>query len=138
MVRSGPVMTSRELQEPTLTFAVDVGRLIEPLFDSVMTREHAAQLSDASASTASNYRAACNAKSHADFTAKVGIALEEADESHHWLTFLKKSGRLAGAEPNRLIQEALELSKILGASARTAKQRRDEDPPRPKGRRRKS
>ena len=131
-------MTPQDLQERTLTFAVDVGRLIEPLFDSPVTREHAAQLSDASASAASNYRAACNAKSHADFTAKVGIALEEADESHHWLTFLKKSGRLTGTEPNRLIQEALELSRILGASARTAKQRRDTNPPRPKGRRRKS
>jgi len=130
-------MTPQQLQERTLTFAVDVGRLIEPLFDSAVTREHAAQLSDASASTASNYRAACNAKSHADFTAKVGIALEEADESHHWLTFLKKSGRLAGTEPDRLIQEALELSKILGASARTAKRRRDTDPPRPRVRRRK-
>ena len=136
-MRSGRVMTPQDLQERTLTFAVDVGRLIEPLFASVVTREHAAQLSDASASTASNYRAACNAKSHADFIAKVGIALEEADESHHWLTFLRKSGRLAGTEPNRLIQEALELSKILGASVRTAKRRRDSELP-PRGRRRKS
>ena len=101
--------------------------LIEPLFASVITRDFAAQLSDSSSSTASNYRAACSAKSHADFLSKVSTSLEEADESLHWLTLLKQRGSLKGATSDRLTQEALELTKILGASVRTAKRRRDEN-----------
>jgi four helix bundle protein len=39
-------------------------------------------------SIGANYRAACRSRSKAEFTAKLGIVLEEADETVFWLELL--------------------------------------------------
>ena len=48
-------------------------------------------------SVAANYRAACKARSHAEFVAKIGIVLEEADESKFWLDFLVQTSIVSEA-----------------------------------------
>ncbi len=82
------------------------------------------------------YGAACVARSHAEFRAKIGVALEEADESVFWLEFLKRTGRVKGPEWDALLAEARELARILGASARTSRRRSDTDGPPTRRRRR--
>ena len=119
-------MTPRELRNRTAVFAARAARFVKPLFRDVVTKEPAGQLRRASSSTASNYRAACVARSHADFKSKLGIALEECDESAFWLEHLRDAGLVEGPELKALLQEALELSKILGASKRTADRRAEE------------
>jgi len=123
-------MTPQELRERTLDFGVRVAKLIEPLFASIVTRENASQLADASSSVGSNYGSACVARSHAEWRAKLGVALEEADESVFWLTFLMRTGRGKGPEWDALHREAGELAKILAASARTSRARSDDRPKR--------
>jgi four helix bundle protein len=70
--------------------------------------------------TAANYRAACRARSHRDFTNKLGMAVEEADESEFWLTFVGGSGLKDTANQKDLLAEAGELLAIFAKSAKTA------------------
>ena len=70
----------------------------------------------------SNYRAARKGRSHAEFTAKLQTAFEEADESLDWLEYLRDSKI---REDARLLSEARELSSILGAAVKTARRNRD-------------
>ena len=78
------------------------------------------QLFRAAARTAANYRAACRARSHRNFTNKMGMAVEEADESVFWLTFVGGSGLKDTADRKDLLAEAGALLAIFAKSAKTA------------------
>ena len=113
------LVTPQELRDRTRKYALEVAKLAEPLFAYVATRNAGEQMSRSAASAAANYRAACVARSRAEFTAKIGLALEECDESVYWLEFLAGCGR-CGDELGRLTSEGRELTKILAASKRTS------------------
>jgi four helix bundle protein len=83
---------------------------------------HQVQLIDAATSVAANYRAACRARSRAEFIAKIGLVREEADEAHGWLCMLVNIGAVKeSAAPH--IKEANELTAIFSASYLTARRR---------------
>ncbi len=82
------------------------------------------QLLRAATSVGANYRAACRARSRADFVSKITIVEEEADECIYWLELLSDSGRLNSRVGVELLQEAHELTAIFTASGKTAKQKR--------------
>jgi four helix bundle protein len=67
-----------------------------------------------------NYRAACRARSKAEFTAGIGIVAEEADEAVLWLELLTESGITKFELTQDLLNEARELSAIFTASQKTA------------------
>lgn len=68
-----------------------------------------------------NYRAVCRARSSADFISKLGVVLEEADETLFWLELLVESGVAHADRIAPLVSEANELVCIFVASLRTAK-----------------
>jgi len=70
---------------------------------------------------AANYRATSRARSRAEFVAKLGVVVEEADESLFWLELLVESGMIAKARLNDLLAEANELVAIFVASQKTAR-----------------
>ncbi|MBH0202313.1 MAG: four helix bundle protein [Nitrospira sp.] len=72
-------------------------------------------------SVAANYRAVCRARSRAEFIAKLGTVVEEADETVFWLELLIESGLAQGDRIIALLKEAKELLAIFSASRRTAK-----------------
>jgi four helix bundle protein len=72
-------------------------------------------------SIAANYRAACRAKSTADFIAKMTIVEEEADETLFWLELLEESELVPAAKLTAIKQEADELIAITVASIKTAR-----------------
>ena len=72
-------------------------------------------------SVAANYRAACRARSKAEFVAKLGVVVEEADETVFWLELLVESGIVAREKLADLLEEADELLAIVAASRRTAR-----------------
>ena len=83
------------------------------------------RLTDSGTSVGANYRAACRARSRAEFAAKIGVALEEADESAFWLELLdeRRYGPQRSAALLKLLRlEAGELSAILAASSITARE----------------
>jgi len=84
---------------------------------TVITR----QLLRSATSVGANYRAVCRARSSADFVSKLGIVLEEADETLFWLELLAESGAAHSDQTAPLLKEANELVAIFVASLRTAK-----------------
>ena len=96
-------------------------RLVRALPDDKIGRPIANQLIRSGTSVAANYRAACLAKSRADFTSKVGTAVEEADESALWMELIMDDEILPRDKVQPLWQEATELTSIFCASIKTAR-----------------
>jgi four helix bundle protein len=90
----GPMSDQAErLKERTMRFALDVCKLIRLLPYSEPGPTVSRQIAKSSTSVAFNYRASCRARSHAEFTAKIGTVAEESDETLGWLEFIA-AGRL--------------------------------------------
>ncbi|QDU18633.1 four helix bundle protein [Urbifossiella limnaea] len=122
-------MDRAELQNRTKQFALRVMRLTAALPGTVQGRAVANQLMRSGTSVGANYRAACRARSRKEFVAKMGVVIEEADESAFWLE-LVIDGNLHKSElVQPLLAEANELLRIMSASRATAVRRsRDAKP----------
>jgi four helix bundle protein len=110
-----------DLKARTKGFALDAIRVCgrfpgKPEFQ-IITR----QLMRAATSVAANYRAACRAKSKADFVNKLSIVEEEADESMFWIEMLTELRQGNDAELSRLASEASQLTAIMVSSKKTAR-----------------
>jgi four helix bundle protein len=70
---------------------------------------------------AANYRAVGLARSKAEFISKLGIVVEEADETVFWLELLSDSGIIPASKLRELMAEGNELVAIFLASRKTAK-----------------
>ena len=114
---------SDELKERTKKFGLSVIELVEGLPRTKAADVLGRQLLRAATSVGANYRAACRARSQADFVSKIGVVEEEADESGYWLELLLEAAIGDGAEVTRLLKVANELTAIFTASGRTARQR---------------
>lgn len=112
---------NQDLRERTKRFALRVLRLFRALPAKEEARILGRQLVRSGTSVGANYRAACRARSRAEFVAKLGIVLEESDESVFWLELLLEGGIVRKEQIDALIKEAKELTWIFVASLRTAK-----------------
>jgi four helix bundle protein len=109
------------LKARTMRFALDVCSLIRRLPSEEPGPVVKHQLARSSTSVAFNYRAACRARTHPEFTAKVGLVAEESDESQGWLEFIDAAKLIQSPEVGRLLTESTELCAIFSASVGTAK-----------------
>ena len=115
-------MTKREeLKNRTKQFAIRIVRLFRALPKSDETRIIGKQVLRSGTSVAANYRAVCRARSRAEFIAKIGIVVEEADETVFWLELLIETETVGPNLLNNLLDEANELLAIFAASQITAK-----------------
>ena len=89
---------------------------------------HSYQIIRSGTSVASNYRAACRARSNADFISKITVVEEECDETLFWLELIDESGLIAKEKLIFLIKEADELTAIFTASGKTARQNNPKSP----------
>ena len=119
MPQNRTAITNEELKERTTQFAVRVSKFA----DSLPRRSSGKVIADPAArsggSVASNYRAALRGKSRADFVNKITIVLEEADEADLWIEIAKRRGLVTAKRVANLQAEAVELTKIFGATRRT-------------------
>jgi four helix bundle protein len=111
-----------ELKRRTKSFAIRIVRLFRSLSHSPDAQTLGKQLLRSGTSVAANYRAVCRARSQAEFIARMGIVLEEADETVFWLELLSETGVVRPEKTKDLLIEANELVAIFGASLRTSKQ----------------
>src|SRR3989338_138558 len=114
-------MKPEELKQRTKTFGLNVIRLVEGLPSSRTADVIGRQLTRSAASVGANYRAACRARSQADFVSKIGMVEEEADESGYWLELLCETKIARNDVVANLLKEAGELTAIFAASEKTAK-----------------
>jgi four helix bundle protein len=113
-------MTTAELKARTKEFALWVIRLLDALPNTVKGRAIANQIIRSATSVAANYRAACRARSRAEFIAKIGVVEEEADETAFWLELITDSNIRGKAQIEPLLKEASELVAIMAASRKSA------------------
>jgi four helix bundle protein len=117
-------MRPEDLRERTRQFALRVIRFCRTLPPDPEIQDIRRQLGRASVAVASNYRAAGRGRSRAEFVAKMGTVVEEADESSLCLSLLHDLDAGDGKERQILLQEAGELVAIFASSYNTASGRR--------------
>ncbi len=115
-------MTPAEMTERSMTFALRVMKMAESLPRSAAARNVASQIVRSACSVAANYRAAQRAKSRADFSNKIAIVLEEADETAFWIELTERAGFLTPERLTSLKREADELVKIFATMRRSTRQ----------------
>jgi four helix bundle protein len=112
---------AEELRLRTKEFAKRVIRLCR---DLTATEEQGLirnQLFRSAKSVGANYRATCRGRSKADFIAKLGLVLEEADESLYWMELIVETEMMKPERMQPLMDEARQLIAIFVASMNTAK-----------------
>ena len=114
-------MDEAELKQRTKQFALRVMKLAGSLPRNFVARIIGSQLVRAGTSVGANYRAACRARSQAEFVAKLGIVEEETDESSYWMELIMEAKIIAPERIQPLLAEANEILAIISASRRTAK-----------------
>lgn len=113
---------TEELRERTKVFALRILQVFRSLPRAVDAQIIGKQLLRSATSVAANYRAACRSRSRAEFVAKIGLVLEESDETAFWIEFLTDAKIMKKERLEKLLNEAHELTAIFSASRKTAKQ----------------
>jgi four helix bundle protein len=111
------------LKARTKRFALDVLWFRRTLPATDAASDIGRQLSRAATGVGANYRAACRSRSDAEFAARIGVVLEEADESAFWLEILTEDGISKCQQAFHLLDEANQLTAICAASSITARWR---------------
>jgi four helix bundle protein len=113
--------TPAALKARTKQFAVRIVAMADVLPRSTAAKVIANQVLRSGTSVAANYRAACRARSRAEFLAKLGIVEEEADETLFWLELIVATSMLPAKRLQPLLEEADQLTAIFVASRKTAR-----------------
>jgi len=106
-----------------MVFALAVLRFCRSIPETPEGRHFRGQLLRAGTGVASTYRAACRGKSRADFIAKLGTVIEEADETDFWLDLTVRASIVNADVATPLRVEAGELIAIFTQSQKTARAR---------------
>jgi four helix bundle protein len=114
---------SEELKKRTKQFAIRIIKLFRSLPRTEEARVIGKQMLRSGTSVAANYRAVCRARSKAEFIAKVGVVVEESDETVLWLELLVDTQIVSPSRMTKLLAEANELLAIFAASQHTARMR---------------
>jgi four helix bundle protein len=113
-----------QLRNRTKAFAVRIVRMYRVLPYRTDSQVLGKQLIRCGTAVAANYRAACRARSRAEWIAKIGIVVEEADETVFWLEMLGDCEIVPSERLADLLIEARELSALFTASQQTARSAR--------------
>jgi len=113
-------MDADELKLRTKESALRIIKLVSALPKTIEGRAIANQLVRCGTSVAANYRATCRARSRSEFIAKLGVVLEEADETQLWLELIIAAKLLSAKRVQPLLDEANELVAIFASSRKSA------------------
>ena len=108
------------LKERSLQFSVEVVRLCRAARGGIESRVIVSQLIRSATSVAANYRAACRSRSRREFVARIGVAIEECDETLLWLELLVRLNLILGDRLAAIVREGNELLAIFVVSKATA------------------
>ncbi|HEY2583857.1 MAG TPA: four helix bundle protein [Mucilaginibacter sp.] len=103
----------------TKKFVVDNIKFFRTLPKTEEAKIIGRQLLRSSSSVGANYRAACRARSKAEFHSKLSTVVEEADESVFWMEILVEADVVTAEQLNYLSDEANQILKIASPSRKT-------------------
>ncbi len=110
----------QNLKNRTKCFALKIIQLVDTLPKTSAAFVLGKQLVRSATSVGANYRSACRGRSKAEFISKLGIVVEEADETCFWLELIIESRLLPQDKAHPLLLEASELTAIFVASIKTS------------------
>jgi len=110
-----------ELRKRTKDFALRIIRMTQAIPSTRVANVINNQILRSATGMAANYRAVGLARSRNEFIAKLGVVVEEADETVFWLELLAESGVVKANKLSELLTEANQLVLIFSASRRTAR-----------------
>ena len=113
--------TAEALKVRTKRFAIAVLDFVDTLPRTPSGDAIARQLARSGLGVAGNYRGSCRARSHAEFTARLGVVLEEADESQLWLEVCNDRKMGDATQRPSLIDESGQLCAIFSKGCTTAR-----------------
>jgi four helix bundle protein len=111
----------QQLKTRTKQFALRVIKMSQALPKTNAATVIDRQILRSATGMAANYRAVGRARSKAEFVAKIGIVIEEADETVFWLELLAESGIVKPEKLHEMLDEANQLLSIFSASGKTAR-----------------
>ncbi len=114
-------MNPAAMKNRTKEFAKKIIELCRELPNNREGRLIGNQLFKSGTSVAANYRAACRGRSKVEFASKLGIVLEEADETMFWLELIDEMAIHEWSSVGYLMQECDEITAIMVTSIKTAK-----------------
>jgi len=114
-------MNPEKMKARTRAFALRIIRLAESLPNTPTANTIRNQMLRCGPSVGANYRAACRARSKADFASKMGIVEEEADESVFWIELLIDAGIVKRHRVSDLLVEGDEILSIIVSSIKTSR-----------------
>ncbi len=117
-------MNPDDFKNRAKAFALRNIRLVDALPKSKAGDVIGRQLLRCGTSIGANYRAACRARSRADFIAKMKIVEEECDESLYWMELLIESGQVEAGLLRDLMKEGDAILSVVVASIKTARSRK--------------
>ena len=113
-------MNKEDLKKRTKEYALRIIKLVKILPNTVEGRAIGNQLIRSGTSVGANYRAVCRARSKAEFISKLGVVIEEADESAFWLEIIIETNIIKGSIIEPLLQETNEIIAIMVSSKNSA------------------
>ena len=116
-------MNEAQMKKRTKEFAKEIIKLCRKLPNNREGRLIGDQIFRSGTSVASNYRAACRARSTAEFISKLSIVEEEADETLFWLKIIDEMEILKKESLDSLMKESDEIIAIIVASIKTARKK---------------
>jgi four helix bundle protein len=117
-----------ELKRRTKVFGLRVFKLVDALPKNLQGRAIGNQLVRSGTSVGANYRAACRARSRAEFISRLGVVEEEADESAYWMEMIIEAELVKPTLVESLLAEANEIVAIVTASRISAARKQIKNP----------
>lgn len=119
-------MASRtiDIDVRTYNFALRILDIVDEIPNTKAGTVVARQLARSGTSVGANLEESRAGESRLDFAHKLNIALKESRETHYWLRIVRDKKMIPQPKIGELLKEAEEIKKILGASVRTVRKRK--------------
>lgn len=111
---------NEQFRKRTKIFAVTIIKFCKNISNNYIDKIAINQLVKSATSTAANYRAACRARSKAEFFSKISIVVEEADETLFWLEVIEEAEINNSTLLKELQRESLEILKIVAKARKNS------------------
>jgi four helix bundle protein len=112
------------MRNRTKEFAKQIITLCRELPENREGRLIGNQIFRSGTSVGSNYRAVCRARSKADFIARIGLVLEETDETLYWLELIDETKIMKNGALTEIKKEANEPVAIFVSTLNKARARK--------------
>ena len=120
-VKKGGALVASPILDKSLIFAARIVKLYQYLVKQKHETIISKQIIRSGTSIGANANEASYGSSRADFISKMQIALKETAETEYWLRLLILSGYIESADGSSLLDDCLEIKKMLVSTLKTSK-----------------